>query len=63
MAVKPGITGPWAFGASDYQEEIAATLSYIHTWTPWKDLQILGLTLFYFLQKRLMVQLSARKGT
>jgi lipopolysaccharide/colanic/teichoic acid biosynthesis glycosyltransferase len=62
MAIKPGLTGPWAFGPCDYQEEIAATLSYIHTWTPWKDLQILCLTLFYLLQKGLMVRLTARKG-
>ncbi len=57
VAVKPGITGPWAMGeAGDLQQEIATTLSYIHTWTPWKDLQILCLTLFYLLQRRLKVR-------
>jgi lipopolysaccharide/colanic/teichoic acid biosynthesis glycosyltransferase len=56
LAVKPGMTGPWAIGNRNLQEEIASTLSYIHTWTPWKDLQILLLTLFYLLQKRLTVR-------
>jgi exopolysaccharide production protein ExoY len=55
MAVKPGMTGPWAFGDHDLQQEIATTLSYIHTWTPWKDFQILCLTLFYLLQKLVLL--------
>lgn len=60
VAVKPGITGPWAMSEADnLQQEIATTLSYIHTWTPWRDLQILFHTLFYSLQRRLKVQ-SAR---
>ena len=57
VAVKPGVIGPWAMsGVSDLQEEIASTLSYIHAWTPWKDLQILFFTLFYVLQKRIAVR-------
>ncbi len=63
VAVKPGMTGPWALSeARDLQQEIALTLSYIHTWTPWKDLQILCLTLFYLLQKRLMVPTPDGQG-
>ena len=53
VSVKPGMTGPWAIGDHDLQQEIASTQSYIHTWTPWKDIQILILTLFFLLQKRL----------
>jgi lipopolysaccharide/colanic/teichoic acid biosynthesis glycosyltransferase len=61
MAVKPGMTGPWAFGERDRQQEIATTISYIHTWTPWKDFQILCLTLFYLLQKLALLARSAWK--
>jgi exopolysaccharide production protein ExoY len=57
MGVKPGMTGPWAVGeVPDLQQEISLTLSYIHTWTPWKDLHILCLTLFYLFQRRLIVR-------
>jgi lipopolysaccharide/colanic/teichoic acid biosynthesis glycosyltransferase len=56
VGVKPGMTGPWALGDYDLQQEIASTLSYISSWTPWKDIQILLLTLFYVLQKRLTVR-------
>jgi lipopolysaccharide/colanic/teichoic acid biosynthesis glycosyltransferase len=59
VAVKPGMTGPWAIGDHDLEQEIASTLSYIHTWTPWKDLQILFFTLFYLLQKQLTVRSGA----
>jgi lipopolysaccharide/colanic/teichoic acid biosynthesis glycosyltransferase len=56
VTVKPGMTGPWAFGQRDIQQEIAMAFSYIHTWTPWKDLQIFCLTFFFLMQKRLMVR-------
>jgi lipopolysaccharide/colanic/teichoic acid biosynthesis glycosyltransferase len=57
MAVKPGMTGPWAITEfRDLEQEISLTLSYIHSWTPWKDIQILIFTLFYLIQKRLGVR-------
>jgi lipopolysaccharide/colanic/teichoic acid biosynthesis glycosyltransferase len=56
MAVKPGMTGPWAMcEVPDLQQEISLTLSYINSWTPWKDLQILLFTLFFLAQKKLSV--------
>jgi lipopolysaccharide/colanic/teichoic acid biosynthesis glycosyltransferase len=56
LSVKPGMTGPWAIEDIDsLQQEVSTTLSYIHNWTPWKDMQILILTLFYLLQKGLKV--------
>jgi lipopolysaccharide/colanic/teichoic acid biosynthesis glycosyltransferase len=61
MAVKPGMTGPWAISeVRDLEQEISLTHSYIHSWTPWKDLQILILTLFYLVQKRLSVRTDER---
>lgn len=57
VTVKPGMIGPWAMsGVIDLQQEIATTLSYIHTWTPSKDLQILCFSLFYLLQNRIVVR-------
>ena len=62
-AVKPGMTGPWAFGARDLQQEIATSLAYIHTWTPWKDFQFLCLTLFYLLQNLTLMARAGRMET
>lgn len=46
LAVKPGIIGPWATQHEDnLRDEIPMTLAYIHSWTPWKDLQIFIQTL------------------
>lgn len=57
VTVKPGMIGPWAMsGVNDLQQEIATTLSYIHTWTPSKDLQIICFALFYLLQNRIAVR-------
>lgn len=57
LAVKPGMTGPWAIeGGEKLEQEISTTVFYIQTWTPWKDLQILILTFFYLLQRRLKVR-------
>lgn len=54
LSVKPGMTGPWAIEEiNNVQQEISTTLSYIQTWTPWKDIQIFILTVFYILQKGL----------
>ena len=53
LAIKPGMTGPWwaAQNTLSIQHEITQTLSYIQTWTPWKDLQILLLMVFSILQR------------
>jgi len=56
LSVKPGMTGPWAIEKVDnLQQEVSATLSYIQTWTPWKDIQIFILTVFYLFQRGLKV--------
>lgn len=57
QSVKPGITGPWVIEEiNNLQQEISATLSYIQTWTPWKDIHIVIFTVFYLLHKGLKVE-------
>jgi len=52
LAVKPGITGPWAIQKADnLRDETPATLVYIHSWSPLKDLQILISTLLFLIRK------------
>jgi lipopolysaccharide/colanic/teichoic acid biosynthesis glycosyltransferase len=57
QSVKPGLTGPWAIEQiNNLQQEISTTLSYIQTWTPWKDIHIFILTVFYLLHRGLKVE-------
>ncbi len=59
VTIKPGLTGPWAIQKSgNLQHEISQTLSYIHTWTPLKDLQFLLLAAFSTLQQCVPVLFS-----
>lgn len=52
VTIKPGMTGPWAVqNIENLQHEISQTLSYVYTWTPWKDLQFLLLTAFSVVQR------------
>ena len=51
LSVKPGMTGLWAVQKiSNLQYEATQTISYIHSWTPWKDLHFLFLTVIYIVQ-------------
>jgi len=51
LTVKPGMIGPWAIQkGGTLQNEISQSLSYIHSWTPLKDLNFLLLTAFSILQ-------------
>ena len=52
LTVKPGMIGPWAIQkGGTLQNEISQSLSYIHSWTPLKDLNFLLLTAFSILQR------------
>ena len=54
LGVKPGITGLWAIEeVGNLQQEISRTLSYIYTWTPWKDFQVVFFSFFLLSQRHL----------
>lgn len=43
LAVKPGMTGTWAFQESgNLEQEISSSIYYVRNWNIWKDLAILG---------------------
>ena len=53
LAVKPGMTGTWAFcEGQELEHEISLTLYYVRNWSIWQDLAILLKTAFEIIRTR-----------
>ncbi|MBN2372466.1 sugar transferase [bacterium] len=58
LAVKPGMTGAWAFQKyNDLEQEISLTLYYVRNWSIHKDLLLMAQTFFEMLRTRFRTRL------